>query len=217
MQPIRIFFEKTGSARFISHLDLVRVFGRSLRRAQIPFWYTEGFNPHPFMTFASPLSLGTIGLNESVDIKLTEDISADDVVSRLNTALPAGLLALRAAEPVRKPTELAFSSYELRFEGKDRIFADMLADFFAQESITAQKKNKKKQLVEVDIKSALRDVSISTDEAGVTVTLLLPSGCTENLNPSLVLDALASFSQQDDIECLITRTGLLCADMKEFA
>ena len=61
MYGIRIFFEKVGVARYISHLDLMRNFERAMRRADIPFWYTEGFNPRPFLTFALPLSLGVAG------------------------------------------------------------------------------------------------------------------------------------------------------------
>ena len=55
---VRLVFSKTGRARYISHLDLNRTMARVLRRAGIPLWYTEGFNKHPYITFAAPLSLG---------------------------------------------------------------------------------------------------------------------------------------------------------------
>ena len=67
MRNVRIRFSKTGRARYISHLDLSRVMQRSLRRAGIPLWYTEGFNRHPYVTFAAPLSLGFEGLQETMD------------------------------------------------------------------------------------------------------------------------------------------------------
>ena len=58
MRCVRVWFHKTGPIRYISHLDLMRTMTRAIRRSRIPLWYTEGFNPHPYMTFALPLSLG---------------------------------------------------------------------------------------------------------------------------------------------------------------
>jgi len=105
--PVRIYFEKSGPARYISHLDLLRCFERSLRRAEIPFWYTEGFNPRPFMSFAQPLSLGTIGLREIVDIRLVEDMSFDTVIQKLNAVLPEGLVVHNAVIPQKKVNDIA--------------------------------------------------------------------------------------------------------------
>ena len=58
MRCVRVWFHKTGPIRYISHLDLMRTMTRAIRRSGIDLWYTEGFNPHPYMTFALPLSLG---------------------------------------------------------------------------------------------------------------------------------------------------------------
>ena len=66
---IRIVFRKTGYLRYISHLDLQRTMQRALTRAQIPLWYTEGFNPHPYLCFASPLPVGVNSVTEMFDIK----------------------------------------------------------------------------------------------------------------------------------------------------
>ena len=68
MKDIRIRFEKTGRARYISHLDLTRAMTRAVRRAGLPIWYTEGFNKHPYLTFAAPLSLGFEGTDESLSL-----------------------------------------------------------------------------------------------------------------------------------------------------
>ena len=58
MQNIRIFFEKRGRVKYISHLDLMRAMSRAVRRAALPIWYTEGFNPKPYLSFPLPLPLG---------------------------------------------------------------------------------------------------------------------------------------------------------------
>ena len=69
-KDVRVWFSKTGTARYISHLDLNRCMSRAFHKAKLPLWYTEGFNPHVFLTFAAPLSLGFEGRHESMDIRL---------------------------------------------------------------------------------------------------------------------------------------------------
>ncbi|MBR3737453.1 MAG: TIGR03936 family radical SAM-associated protein, partial [Eubacterium sp.] len=76
MQEIRLRFSKTDTAKYISHLDINRAFQRAFSRAKINLWYTEGFNPHPYMSFSLPLSLGVESLCENVDIRIIDD-SAD--------------------------------------------------------------------------------------------------------------------------------------------
>ncbi len=61
---IRLKFKKTGNLQYISHLDLVRTMHKVIVRADLPLWYTEGFNPKPKMIFAAPLSIGTESLSE---------------------------------------------------------------------------------------------------------------------------------------------------------
>ncbi len=70
MTTVRVWFTKTGEAAYISLLDLQRVMQRALKRARLPVWYTQGFNPHIYMTFAAPLALGQESLVESLDCKM---------------------------------------------------------------------------------------------------------------------------------------------------
>ena len=79
---VRIRFSKTGRARYISHLDLNRTMTRAVRRAGLPIWYTEGFNPKPKITFAAPLSIGTESMCEFMDIRLTEKMPAEEAMRR---------------------------------------------------------------------------------------------------------------------------------------
>ena len=103
LKTVRIRFSKTGRAKYISHLDLNRAMIRALRRAEIPLWYTEGFNRHPYVTFAAPLSLGYEGLRECMDFRLEEDMPMEELVSRLNAVMPEGLTVLEADEARMKP------------------------------------------------------------------------------------------------------------------
>ena len=87
-KDVRVWFSKTGTARYISHLDLNRCMSRAFHKAKLPLWYTEGFNPHVFLTFAAPLSLGFEGRHESMDIRLIEDMPYPELIEKLNAGLP---------------------------------------------------------------------------------------------------------------------------------
>src|SRR5262249_38868864 len=93
---VRIRFRKTGDLRLISHHDLMRCFERMLRRAEIPFHSTAGFNPKPRLVFALSLPLGMIGLQEIVELELNEGVCAEELRRRLARHAPAGLEILKA-------------------------------------------------------------------------------------------------------------------------
>jgi radical SAM-linked protein len=97
----RIRFRKGGDLRLLSHHDLMRTFERMLRRAGLPFRSTEGFHPKPRMVFALSLSLGAVGLEEVVELELTEELQPDIVLTRLAAEAPPGLdlLSIRRIEP----------------------------------------------------------------------------------------------------------------------
>ena len=191
-----------------------------MRRAEIPFWYTEGFNPRPFLSFAQPLSLGTVGMREVVDIRLTEDMSFDTLISRMNRVLPEGLEVLDAVTPVKKVTDIASSRYTIVFSpeavGCEELCSKLDA-FLSQESIITQKLNKKKKLVELDLKPFVRAFEASAENNSVILKAILASGCTENCNPSLVLNAFFTACGIDEQPCSITRACILDTDGKEFA
>ena len=94
MAVYRMMYAKVGPARFISHLDLLRTFGRAARRAGLPLAFTQGFNPHPKITFAAPLAVGIAGEAEFADLELTRKIPAPVVARALTGALPEGLSVL---------------------------------------------------------------------------------------------------------------------------
>ena len=142
MKSVRILFSKTGRAKYVSHLDLVRAMTRAVRRADIPLWYTEGFNRHPYLTFASPLSLGYEGLRESMDIRMEEDFPFDELVSRLNAVLPEGLVALSAADVVAKAGDLAASEYRLTIP----LPASVIRAALSAPELLVEKRTKKKTM-----------------------------------------------------------------------
>lgn len=185
MQTVRIVFSKTGRAKYISHLDLVRTMTRVVRRAGIPLWYTEGFNRHPYLTFAAPLSLGCEGLRETMDIRLEEDMDGDELVARLNAAFPEGLQAVSAAPAVAKPGELALADYCITFS----CLPDAVKALLSQPEILVEKRNKKKELKTIDIRPHFADAAVTAAGESARMLVTLPCGNT-TVNPSLFLTAL---------------------------
>ena len=99
---VRLFYSKTGSAKYISHLDTMRAFQRAFRRCRdLDFWYTEGFNPHLYLTFALPLSLGYESGAETVDFLHRCEYDGLGVLVPPDAACPACRLALMSEQAGR--------------------------------------------------------------------------------------------------------------------
>lgn len=95
---IRIKYSKTGPLKYISHLNMARVFTRALRRADIPVVISIGFNPRFRISFGPPLALGISSNSEYLDIRLKEEMSPGELKDRLNKVLPLGLNIIKAKE-----------------------------------------------------------------------------------------------------------------------
>lgn len=93
---LRMRFEKGDAVKFISHLDMLRVFERAMRRANLPVAFSQGFNPRPKVSFTPALSVGVTSSGEYMDIELSEEIDAQEMLYRLNRSLPKGLRVIEA-------------------------------------------------------------------------------------------------------------------------
>ncbi|MEI6578929.1 MAG: TIGR03936 family radical SAM-associated protein, partial [Eubacteriales bacterium] len=111
---LRIWFKKTGNAKYISHLDLNRCMLRAVRRAQIPLWYTEGFNPHPYITFALPMSLGHESEAEPMDIRIEGEMGNDEIKARLTSVMPEGIEITEVCEAQGEAKEICYAEYEIQ-------------------------------------------------------------------------------------------------------
>ena len=101
MFRLRVRFSRGKELKFISHLDIIRLWVRALRRAQIPLEYTEGFSPHPRISLAVPLSVGVTAANELMDISITKVVSPHWFVDTVNRQLPQGLKVWRRHRSAR--------------------------------------------------------------------------------------------------------------------
>ena len=187
MTTYRITFEKTGRARYISHLDLMRCMQRALKRSGLPVWYTEGFSPRIAMNFAVPLSLGFESPRESMDIRLLEDVEKEDLLQRLNAGLPEDIRAFDVTEPVMVVNDVAFAEYRLTFTGEGVY--DALQALLAREEIIVMKHSKKGDKP-VDIRPHFADIVPQPTENGCEVICALPAGNFGGINPMLLGEAL---------------------------
>ena len=214
MRKIRVFFTKLGRAKYISHLDSNRCWQRSIKRSGLPVWYTEGFNPHMYLTFPLPLSLGYESKYECVDMKLMEDLSDAEVVQRLNDALPLDIRVFACAEPVMDQKEIAWADYDI-FLSCDNAAAlsEELSAYFAQEQILVQKKTKKGSK-EVDLKPHFSVLKQEAEAEGIALTLRCTTGIEVNINPSLLLENFIGIEQMETISTC--RTMVYTAKLEQF-
>ena len=194
MIKCRVVFEKTGRAKYISHLDLMRTFQHSFIRAGIRIRHTEGFNPHPYISIALPLQLGCESLCELLDIQLEDGDELSTIPERLDPWLPEGVRALSAAEPVEKVGRLKWVRCvsELVYDDGDAAARlEPLRGLFARPSLVIQKKTKR-GLGELDLAPHVREVQLSTLSADTLRVEALVSAVEPTVNPSNLTDAVAA-------------------------
>ncbi len=211
---IRIFFEKTGRAKYISHLDMTRCWTRTFNRAGLPMWYTEGFNPHLYMTFALPLSLGFEGLCESLDARLIADIPLDEVKERLNQVLPAGLQISRVTDQKMNAREIKWADYELCLECEQpEKVLEGLTEFLNRESIVVEKRTKK-GVKDMELNGLYKVLESGFDETSVLLKLRLATGVETNVNPMLLLENSPVYGEI--LQTGVRRTAVLTEDLNNF-
>jgi len=98
MQRLRIRFTRGEEVKFISHLDLMRLWQRALRRAKMPLAYSEGFNPHPRISLAAPLALGVTSEAELMDVALSRPVAPHFFIGAVNQQLPPGVRVTQAQQ-----------------------------------------------------------------------------------------------------------------------
>ncbi len=188
MNTIRVWYEKKGIVKYISHLDTVRCMDRVLRKSKLPVWYTEGFNPHIYTTFANPLSLGHESLCEIMEFRLEQEMDLSEVKDRLNAVLPAGFAVNKVEQAERSFGDIAAATYQVLVNCDEAALQSIL-DFFGKEEIITLKKSKK-GMRETDIRPMLFAYSGEmTGECTAVINLTLASGQNGGLNPALLLSA----------------------------
>ena len=181
----RALFEKVGSARFISHLDLMRLFQRAFKRAGLPLTHTQGFNPRPSVSIALPLSLGAESHCELLDFDLESPVPLEDIRNRLNAALIDGIRVREVYDNGAKIKYLALlqSRLTLEYDGGIPAGAEAaIGQLFAREALVLEKKNRN-GVTQQDIIPMIRNLEISRISEGELRLNVLHCCQNPSLNP----------------------------------
>ena len=207
-----IRFGKQPRLRFISHLDLQRFFQRALNRTGLPIAWTQGFNPHPILSFGSALALGWTSEYEILDVKLSAPMGRRRTEDAMRAALPVDLpvLEVRMVDD-RHPAPMAMvraSDYEIALSGETAAATlDAAEEFLRRESVMAMRKTKSGER-EVDI----RPMALSLKREGDVLSARLMLTEKDTLKPDLLVRALAEIAGAEVPEMRIHRRCLLGED-----
>ena len=193
---IRVKYKKEDEMIFISHLDLQRLLQRAFRRAKINLSYSEGFNPHPKMSYGNALALGVESQGEYVDIEIEDDIEVKEFLERINEQLPDGIKFVKGQEIDPKTPSLSsiivYGEYIFNIDldtplSKEFVKSRVL-NFVKSEEIIVTKTNKKGRRVEVDIRPLIKNFDlVSLDDKKVTFESTIATGSKANLNINILI------------------------------
>lgn len=210
-----IKFSKEGNIRYISHLDLLRLFKRSFKRAGVKLQYSQGFNPHPKMGFAQPLSLGYFSSGEYLEFDTMEPYDTGYILEKINSIMPEGIEIFSCEELPPSGKTLAalteYADYELLIplqSGFDGDMKEILERFMTRDHIVVIKHQRKSgKDIELDIKPMIEEITGVVDNNNIMITAKLSAGSTANLSPEMVLSTFCDFAeiQYDRAEVEIRR------------
>lgn len=201
MARYRLEICKGEEVRFISHLDFMKAFERALRRAKIPVAFSEGFNPHPKIAFASALPVGVTSACELVDLELQEELPAAEVKQRLEKALPPGIKvnAVNRCHD-KQPALMAVinrSEYLVRVQAIPgavihyQLLQEAIKSFLGKDALVVEKKTKK-GLRERDIRKGVYSLRGWLEGNDIMLEMVLQTGTEGNVRPEDVLSGLIS-------------------------
>ena len=198
---IRMQFRKTREGRFMSHLDLMHTWERVIRRSQLPLAFSQGFNPHPKINFASALAVGTTSDGEYMDMELTTDLPLEQVKQELDRAMPPAFEVTAMKVVTGKVPSLMSiierGRYQLRLEFVEEVTQQQLEDaiekFWKREEIIIYryKKNSKDKKA-VNIRPGVYEMKLTADGRYAVLDILVQSGNEGNIRPEEVAYGLMS-------------------------
>ena len=203
MSKYIITFSKNGNIKYTSHLDINRMFRRILRKIGIQLEYSQGFNPHPKMNFAQPLSLGYEANNEMLEITTKENYKPWFIESELSSQMPMGIKIVGcqyADDSVSSLAALANQAdFIIRFQyDGEKDLNKCLQDYLGQKEILIEKLNKKKKPVTINIREKIQSIGLVRHANGlVEMKMKLDCGSASNLSPEYVISTFFDFADVD--------------------
>ncbi|MGI6173876.1 MAG: TIGR03936 family radical SAM-associated protein [Christensenellales bacterium] len=202
-------FGKRDRLKFVSHLDLQRFFQRAVRRTDLPIAYSQGFNPHPLISFASALAMGWTSEAEIVDIRFSENVTKDIAMNEMLMALPPDLplYQVRLVDD-RYPAAMAMVKMADYAITADRDMTEAAKKFLSLAECIALRKTKKGEKP-TDVRPMCRALSVEKTDFGSIVKTRLMLTETETFKPDLLMRTLASVADMEEPAFSIHRTCLL--------
>lgn len=195
-QRLRVTYRKTGPARYVAHLDLMRTWERAIRRARLPLTYSQGFTPHPKLQLAAPLPVGTAAEREYIDVWLDEELAASEVAERLGAQLPGGLGIVEVRQVDDRSPSLQADSMAARYEvrytlGEVDLAAarDAIDQFMALETLPWVEERGERTR-SFDLRPAVLDLALREEEGQVVLAMRLSLRDGGSARPSSVASAL---------------------------
>ncbi len=212
---LRIRWGKKGSVKFIGHLDIMRFFQKAFRRAGFDLTYSQGYHPHPVLSFAAPLGVGMESSGEYMDLEVNSITDTGQMLRRLNGQMAEGItiydIHVLKDEAKNAMSLVAAADYEVRFrEGfapcSPLQLQENISRFLAEDEIRILKKTKRSQM-EMNIRPLIYDLHLLEDGA---VFMQISSGSAANLRPDLLMKTLIEKSGLtfDPMMLMITRRDM---------
>lgn len=201
-----IKFSKEGYIRYISHLDMLRLFKRAFKTNNVPLGYSQGFNPHPKMGFAQPLSLGYTATCEYIEFETVKPCDIDEIKEKMSASMPDGITILDAFALNIKAKSLAsivsFALYTVTMPHNLNInvaaINKIISEYLGQEEILAEKRQKKtKKIILKNIKEQIKGLECYESGNLIKLKMLLDCGSSSNLSPEAVIETFSKFAKID--------------------
>ncbi|MBQ3599854.1 MAG: DUF2344 domain-containing protein [Lachnospiraceae bacterium] len=215
---VRIKFSKTGSMKFIGHLDVMRYFQKAIRRSGIDVAYSQGFNPHQLISFASPLGVGLTSDGEYMDMQLNSSFSSKEAMDRLNEVMNEEIQIVNYVElddgSKNAMSIVAAADYCISIkDGYDfpENYREMFEKFIEQPEIIVLKKTKKSEKT-MDIRPYIYHVAYMPEEfvkktGGILkntvaeqyennrrIFMQITNGSVINIKPEVIIEAFCKFA-----------------------
>jgi radical SAM-linked protein len=206
-----INFSKDAPLRFLSHLDLLRLWQRAVRRSKLPVAYSAGFNPHQRISFASALAVGATSGDEYLDILFSEPVT-EDGFHRLEQSLPEGMriIGRRDVQPGVAPlmSLVGAARWQACF-AEDKFFSvNAVGELLAAASLSVEREGKKGKKT-VDIRPLLYSLDLHKEDGRYTLSMLLQTGGDGGARPAEILALLGLAQERVTLhrEALYIRVG----------
>ena len=195
MNKYRLKFSKLGKIKYTGHLDLLKIFQRAIKRANLPISYSMGFNPHQIMSFAIPLPLGMESIAEYIDMQFDKDLEPDFIKEELNKNMPIGMEILNVVKlkegQKSAPSIVCIGEYEISLDCN--IKKEDIDRFLQNEEINIERVSKKRG------KETVKTINIKEDILNIEyleenkIKAIISTGSAKNLKPDVLIETLYKF------------------------